>query len=386
MNPINPQTVIDLTQKLVQLPSEAGQERLVAQFLLDTLPAYGFDPVLMDDYGSVTGIRRGEHPGPTVLLDAHTDTVGVAPGVPWNHDPYSGTVVGDRLFGRGTSDMKGALAAMIVAAGAVNPADLAGQLVLSASVLEEVLEGAALQHIMKKHCPDFVIIGEASDLKIVHGGRGRAELLIETIGIPAHSSSPESGVNAVEAMIRLLTSMQAFELPRHPFVGQAILALTDIISEPYPGHSVIPSRCRATIDRRLIPGETPDEVLDPLRRVPMLPGAKLNVGVAQGKYAAFTGRLVKQKKWFPAWMLEKDHLLVQRAVHSLEKIGLPPAFSAYNFCTNAAYSAGEARVPTIGFGPSHEEMAHIVDEYIEIDSLINAAHAYKAMIEGLLSA
>ncbi len=142
----NPQTIVELTQKLVQIPSEPGQEQEVARFLKDTLPAFGFGPVQVDENGSVIGVINGEQSGPTLLFDAHMDTVGVPPGVPWSQDPYSGAVVGDKIFGRGTSDMKGAMAAMIVAAGAVEPAELAGRLVISASVMEESGGGGSREH------------------------------------------------------------------------------------------------------------------------------------------------------------------------------------------------------------------------------------------------
>ncbi len=381
---IDPQSAIELTQQLVRTPSEAGQEQRVAHFLLEAMPAYGYDAVGLDEFGSVTGIRIGDQPGPTLLLDAHIDTVGIAPGVPWQFDPFGGQISAGRIYGRGSSDMKGALAAMIVAGGRINPAEIAGRLVVSASVMEEVLEGAALEHIMETYQPDFVLIGEASDLKIVHGGRGRAEIRIEAVGKPAHSSSPAKGINAVEAILPVLTGIQNLELPDHPFIGEAIFALTDIISEPYPGHSVIPSRCRATYDRRLLPDETPEGVLEPLRQIRSLPGAAINVTIAEGEYHAWTGRTVNRNKWFPAWMLDKDHPLILDAVAALVRVGIRPEFSAYRFCTNAAYSAGVAGVPTFGFGPSREEIAHIADEYIEIDALVKAAQAYQAIIETVL--
>ncbi len=177
----------------------------------------------------------------------------------------------------------------------------------------------------------------------------------------------------MDAILPVLASIPTLHLPDDPFVGQAIIALTDIISDPYPGHSVIPSRCRATLDRRLIPGETREDVLGPLQRLPTIPDAKYNVSISNGEYRTYTDRVIKHEKWFPAWTLSSDHRLVRAAASSLEKIGLEPQFTAYNFCTNAAYSMGVAGVPTIGFGPSQEEMAHIPDEYIRIEPLIQAA-------------
>jgi len=382
---INPETVIALTQKMIHLHSEPGDERKVAEFLYDELPILGFDRVWVDDIGNVVGEIHGNQPGPTLLLDGHTDTVGIAPGVPWSQDPFGGEIIGDRLYGRGASDMKGALAAMVVAASVVDREKLAGRVVISASVMEEVLEGIALQQVMETIQPDFVIIGEASDLKIVHGSRGRAEVLLESTGRPTHSSTPFYGINAIEAILPALQTIQQMTLPSHPFVGPAIMVLTEIISKPYPGQSVVPSRCLATFDRRLIPGETREDVLRPLSTLPTIPGAKLNVTLSRGEYQTYTGFALSMEKWYPAWVLERGHPLVVAATNGLRNAGLPVDYAAYRFCTNAAYSIGVAQIPTIGFGPSTDALAHIADEYIEIDQLIKAAEGYRAIIEGILS-
>lgn len=385
MAEINIQHLVDLTQRLVQLPSEPGQERQVSELLLQELPNLGFDQVWSDENGTVVGVIHGNQSGPTILLDGHIDTVGIAPGVPWEHPPYSGEIRSGRLYGRGATDMKGPLAAMILAAASLKGSPIHGQIVISASVMEEVLEGAALQPVIEAVNPDMVLIGEPSDLRLVHGGRGRAEICLEAVGRPSHSSAPQFGINAVQAIIPALQKIETLSLPSHPVVGQAIIALTDIISEPYPGHSVIPSRCRVTYDRRLIPGESQKAVLEQLKVLPTLPGAALHASLAIGEYEAFTGNVLKMEKWFPAWLLEKNHPFCQAAARGLEQVGLEVVYGTYNFCTNAAYSIGTAGIPTLGFGPSPEGLAHIVDEYIEVDQLIKAAQGYQGIIAAALA-
>ncbi|HSF83015.1 MAG TPA: YgeY family selenium metabolism-linked hydrolase [Anaerolineales bacterium] len=385
MAEITPNKLIDLTQKLVQLSSEPGQERQVSELLLREMPELGFDHIWTDQNGTAVGIIEGNQPGPTLLLDGHIDTVGIAPGLPWEHPPFAGKIEGGRLYGRGATDMKGPLAAMILAAASVDRSLIRGKIVVSASVMEEVLEGAALQAVIESTKPDLVVIGEPSNLRLVHGGRGRAEIRLEAIGRPSHSSAPQLGINAVQAILPAIQKIDALELATHPIVGHAIIALTDIISEPYPGHSVIPSRCRATYDRRLIPGESRQAVLEPLKDLPTLQGAVVEATIAIGEYRAFTGNVLKREKWFPAWLLEQTHPFVQAAAQGLQQAGLSVIYGTYNFCTNAAYSIGLAGIPTIGFGPSPEGLAHIVDEYIEIDQLVKAAHGYKGIIEAVLA-
>ena len=369
-------------QALVRTPSLSGREKDAATLAADEMRRLGFDRVWTDVNGSVIGVIAGDLPGPTLLLDAHCDTVGVAPGVRWAHEPFGAELVGNRLYGRGSSDMKGALAAMIHAAAASDRSQLAGTVAVSATVLEEVMEGVALQTVMAALRPDFVVIGEATALDLNIGGRGRAEIQIEATGKRAHSSSPHLGVNAVQRLIPAILAIERLALPSDPLLGPGLMVLTDIISEPYPGHSVIPSRCRATYDRRLLPGETEASVLAGLRTLPEL--AEIEVRITAGEHAAYTGAILSGPKFFPAWKLEPEHPLVRAALAGLRASGLAPELGAYRFCTNAAHSAGRARVPTIGFGSSTEARAHIADEYIELDELEAAIRGYRGIIRGVL--
>ncbi len=376
--------LIEFTQALVQIKSLSGEEEAAARRVTDEMQTLGFDGVYSDQNGSVVGIINGAHPGKTLLFDAHTDTVGISPGVPWQREPFGAQIEDEMIFGRGSADMKGALAAMIYAAASVNRARLHGRVVVSASTLEEVLEGVALQAVMDQVKPDFVVIGEPTDLNLSRGGRGRAEIHLETIGLPAHSSSPHLGRNAVLDMLRVISAIEALSMPVDPLVGPAIWALTDIISQPYPGHSVVPSLCKATYDRRLLPGETPTSVLSMLTELPALQGIDVRAKIGLGEYTAYTGTLLRAEKFFPAWVLPEEDWFVQRAMHGLQQAGLQPIMGAYRFCTNAAYSAGVAGVPTIGFGPAREGDAHVINERLRLADLVATARGYAGVIEAVL--
>lgn len=377
------QALIDFTQRLIRQPSPSGEEAAVVQIVIDAMQSLGFDKVLVDENGSGIGIIEGKNPGKTILFDAHCDTVGIAPGSTWTKDAFGGEILDGYLYGRGAADMKGALAAMVYAAASVDKSKLSGRVVISASVMEEVFEGGALKTVMDQVDPEYVVIGEASNLNLVHGGRGRAEVHLETIGKPSHSSSPQLGVNAVHLMMKVIEAVEQIQLREHPRLGPAILALTDIISEPYPGYSVIPSRCKATYDRRLLPDETIEDVLDAITSLPELKNIPLNVMIAQGEHQAYTGSIVRGTKFFPAWDLDAKHPYVETALRGLRASGLDPQLSAYRFCTNAAYSIGIAGVPTIGFGPGMEADAHVVDERISLSDLEKAARGYQGIIEAI---
>ncbi|MDZ4766289.1 MAG: YgeY family selenium metabolism-linked hydrolase [Chloroflexota bacterium] len=379
---INTDQMIAFLASLIRVQTLSGDEAPAIALTEAEMHALRFDRIFTDENGSVVGIIEGGAPGATILLDAHVDTVGIASAAAWTHEPFGAHIEDGRMYGRGTSDMKGALAAMLYAAASLDRAALAGRIVVSASVLEEVMEGVALHTVMDVVRPDYVVIGESTDLNLAHGGRGRAEIHLKATGKPAHSSSPSLGINAVHLMIAAIQKIEALSAPSDPLLGDGIMALTDIISEPYPAYSVLPSECRVTYDRRLLPGETPQSVLSALLTLPNM--ERIEAQIARGEHRTYTGVVVRGDKFFPAWKLSADHWYIDWALNGLRAAGLAPQLSAYRFCTNAAYSAGIAGVPTIGFGPSTEGDAHVIDENIRIDALIAAARGYAGIIQSVL--
>ncbi len=379
--------LVSFAADLVRIPSVLGGEERVARRVLAEMRFVGFPCAELDNAGNAVGVIEGAGPGPTVLLDAHMDTVDVVPRGAWSRDPFAGEVADGRLWGRGAADMKGALAAMVHGAARLQRGAMAGRVVVSASVGEELIEGAALRMVMQRYGADFVVIGEASGLDVVRAGRGRAEFVLTTRGRPAHASRPDLGEHAVHKMRAVIEQIEALPMPTDPFVGPGVMCLTDIISIPHPAHSVVPSACRVTYERRTLPGESQEEVLEQLRRACERAGAPdTDVEFALTDYTTYTGVHWQRPKWFDPWELPEEHDLVQGATSGLRAAGFEPALRAYQFCTNAAYSAGHAGVPTIGFGPGEETQAHVVDEYLELDQLLAAAEGYRAILQELLGA
>ncbi len=387
------EAVTGLCSKLIQQPSLSGEEDKVVAVLLGYMQANGFDDVHVDRYGSITGVIRGKRPGPKILYDGHIDTVPVPDPSAWKQNPFGGETIGGRIYGRGASDMKGAVAAMVVAAAKVareTGKDFGGEILVAGVVHEECFEGIASREISARTNPDIVVIGEASEMNLKIGQRGRAEITVETFGVPAHSANPHKGVNAVLSMMRLARAIDELPVNEHPVLGKGVSVLTDIISTPYPGASVVPSHCRATYDRRLLVGETMDSVLAPYtetveRLAKADPTFKARAAYAKGREKCHPGGFIEGERFFPGWVFDEKEDFIQKALAGLRSAGLNPAISHYSFCTNGSHYAGEKGIRTIGFGPSLETLAHTIDEYIEAAQLYLAVEGYAAISRALLA-
>ena len=256
-------------------------------------------------------------------------------------------------------------------------------------VHEECFEGVAARSISKAIKPDYVVIGEASNLNLKIGQRGRGEVKVETFGVPAHSANPEKGVNAVYSMCKLVEAIRGLEVTRHDVLGDGILELTDIKSSPYPGASVVPEYCMATYDRRLLVGETKESVLAPIQKlIEKLeaedPKFKAKVSFAVGEEKCYTGEIISGERFFPGWLFDKKEAYIQDVLTTLNEMGYEPEITQYNFCTNGSHYAGEAGIKTIGMGPSVERLAHTIDEYVEIDQLEKVTECYYGIMKALL--
>ncbi len=377
--------VIAFARDLVRIPSVLGSEGSMADRVIAEMRALDFDWAEIDEAGNAVGVLGNDGDGATLVLDAHMDTVDALESDAWARDPFGAELSQGKIWGRGASDMKGALAAIIHGVAAADRDGLRGRVVVVGSVEEERIEGAALELVCDRYEPDWVVIGEATDLQLARGGRGRVELVCETKGRPAHASTPDRGVHAVHRMIRVIEQIEALPQPRHPLVGRGVMCLTDLISEPYPAHSVVPTRCRATYEKRLVPGEEKDGVLAEVRAACARVAPDTEIRLARAEVETYSGFVLDREKWLPAWELEPESPLVVQALEALRSTGIEPELGAYQFCTNAAYTAGIADLPTIGFGPGREELAHIIDEYLEVDQLLAAYRGYRAITEALLS-
>ncbi len=379
-----------LAQSLLRIPSVTGHEAQVADFVRGYLQALGFEAWVNDYYTVIAVLQRGD--GPVVLMDSHIDTV-EADAAGWRHPPFAGEIEAGRLYGRGASDMKGALAAMLHAATTLATSSFAGVLVITGTSWEERFEGYTLGKALDELAtrgiqPDYVIIGEASELNIKRGQRGRTRVFVDIQGKAAHSAHPEKGINAVYQAVPLIQRLRALPPRTDDFLGPGIIELIGLHSSPQPVDSIVPYAARLSYDLRLLPGESPSSVwarfhAEIAALAAQDPDFRANVELAQDTLVTASGRQETIVAFPPAWKLPADHPLVQKAQAALLSIGLRPQITKYDFCTNGSYSAGVARIPTIGFGPGTEASAHVTDESISLEELAQASAGYAAICREL---
>lgn len=386
------QKVIELCQRLVQSPSYSGQEDKVVEELKKAFNEMGFDDVAVDKYGNIIGHIKGSKPGKKIVFDGHIDTVPVTNEAEWKYPPFGAQIHDGKIYGRGTTDMKGAVAAMACAAANFaedTNKDFPGDIYVAGVVHEECFEGVAAREISNRINPDYVVIGEASSLNIKIGQRGRGEIVIETFGVPCHSANPEKGINAVYKMAEVIGEIRKLVPTHHEVLGDGILELVDVKSSPYPGASVVPEYCRATYDRRLLVGETKESVLAPINELlddlmKRDPELKVKASYSIGKEMCHTGNEIEGERFFPGWLYDENEEFVQDVYSELKSMGFDPTITQYNFCTNGSHYAGEANIKTLGIGPSKENLAHTVNEYIEVEQLTSVTQCYYGVMKALL--
>ena len=293
----------------------------------------------------------GSGGGRTLLLNGHLDTVGVV-GM---DEPFTARVRDGRLYGRGAYDMKGALAAALVAAARALDEQLAGDFVV-ACVIDEELASMGTERLVAVHKADAAIVCEPTDERICIAHKGFAEFRVETHGRAAHGSRPDLGIDAIAAMGPVLTRLAelADRLAGDP--GHGLLGPPSTHASLIEGgqeYSSYPERCLLTGERRTLPGET---LADVERELDALVG---------GVDAA--ARITFSREPFE---IDAGHDLPQLVARSSESGG----FFGIAFWTDAALLAG-AGIPSVLYGPTGAG-AHATEEWVELESLERCSRVY----------
>lgn len=195
---VRQEELIRFTQELVRCPGVSGDEGKTAAAVARQMTKLGYDKVEVDRWGNVIGTIRGARPGPTIVFDGHMDVVPIDMPELWEHEPYGGEISGGKMWGRGTVDMKGGLAASLCAAAFVDRANIAGTILVTGTVAEELMIGRGLGKILEERKVDAVMTCEPTGVnQLAVAGVGRTTVEMTVRGRVAHSSQPHLGDNAV---------------------------------------------------------------------------------------------------------------------------------------------------------------------------------------------
>ncbi len=371
MRQVDTRRLTDLLRRLVavdsinpSLSAEGRGEGAIARMIADECRAAGLDARLdevVSGRHNVVAILRGARPGRRLMVNGHMDTVSVA-GM---HEPFSGRVDGDRLYGRGAYDMKGSLAAMIEAGKIVAGRGLrAGELML-AFVIDEEYESLGTADLVRRERADAAIVTEPTGLELCLAHRGFVWARIETAGRAAHGSRYADGDDAIARMGHVLAALDRLEqdeLPRrtHPLLGRASVHASTIAGGL--GLSTYPDRCALEVERRTLPGETDDAIAAEMRGL-VEDAVRTSPGLI-GRVEIVLSR--------PPFEIAPDEPIVGALVKSITAVrGQPPRFVGELPWFDAAL-LGAGGIPTAMFGPAGAG-AHAAEEWVDLRSMETCA-------------
>jgi putative selenium metabolism hydrolase len=374
--------MVRFLRDLIAIPAESSQEGPVIERIRREMQKVGFDEIRVDAMGNILGrIGSGKK---IIMMDSHTDTVGVGDRREWAWDPYEGKEEDGYVYGRGACDQRAGMASLVYAAKLIKQLGLEGDFTFYAvgSVQEEDCDGLAWIYLLREDGiqPDCVVITEPTNLRVYRGHRGRMEIEVHLRGRSCHASAPERGDNPIYKMTPLLREVEKLNerLRADAFLGKGTIAITEIRSVS-PSLCAVPASCSIHLDRRLTAGETKESSVAEVRA--LLDGLQTDAEIEVLKYntPSYTGLVYPMEKYYPTWVLDETHPLVQAGVGTYEALyGQPPVVDKWTFSTNGVGSMGVMGVPTIGFGPGEEDVAHSVNERVAIRHLVEAAQFYAA--------
>ena len=350
------------------LPGGPGEAEL-AHHVADLARAAGADVELYDVEPNrpnlLAWIRRGNRP--TLMFECHLDTVGLDP-MP---DALNPRIANGRLYGRGSADPKGCLAAMLhVLHAAASDPDFPVDLCLAGAVGEEIVMIGSRVMAERRPPVDAAVVGEPTELRIITAQKGAVRWRVRTHGVAAHSAMPEQGHNAIQDMATAIPALARGIEPHldarpHPVLGHATWNVGTIRGGA--GVNVVPDLCEIEIDRRLVPGDASAEVLH-----------HVDAALDDLRASDPQVRIDRDPPFVDIPPLETPHdaRVVRAAQQAVAAAGISPDPLGVAYATDAAMLSGVGGIPSVVLGPGDIAQAHTNDEWIEIAQLEQAVGVY----------
>ncbi len=384
--------LVSLTRELIRIPSvyrpddPEGNEAQIAGFLVNYLHDLGLDirahevaqwrPNVMADWTFGRGGRN-------LILEGHTDVVTEGDPGAWSHPPFEAVMAGGRIYGRGAADMKGGLAAAIIALDAVRRAapDLPGRVRIAAVVDEEAMMIGIKTFIREGHAKGFhgAIVCEPEENEICLHQKGAMRVLATFTGKMAHGAMPYAGVNPIPwaaHFVSALVEEDARQQPRHrrhEHLGLPHITPTTIRAPAHgePQFNVMAGEAQVTIDVRTIPGQDHAAILRDLE------GVAARVRAADPR-ARISIAVIEDRPWTETPRTDPVVRAVERACETVQEH--PPRYGGVPGSTDGTFLHAWAGIPIVTIGPGGREIPHQVDEYVDVAELVEAARIYAAAI------
>jgi len=373
---------------LVRTQSFSSKERDVIAVIKREMRRVGFDEVRIDGLGNIIGrIGSGSR---VMAFDGHVDTVLPGDRSQWSRDPFDPRVEDGKIWGRGSVDQKGGVAAMVHAGRIVKELGLNEQFTIyfTGTVMEEDCDGLCWQYILNEDGikPELVVITEPTNLNIYRGHRGRMEIRVEVKGRSCHGSAPERGDNAIYKVARIALEIEKLNerLRVDPFLGKGTVTISEVRSSS-PSLCAVADGAGIHLDRRLTSGETRESAIAEVREAATRAGyPDAKVIVLNYAEAAYTGKVYPTEKYYPTWVLEEGSPYLKSAVDAYAgALGREPLVDKWTFSTNGVATAGLRGIPTLGLGPGDEACAHAANEACPVEHLSAAVAFYAALVARL---
>lgn len=365
--------IVELLRALVRIPSITGDEVAIANFITDYLQTLGMSVERLEAEPGrpnlICTLDSGKA-GPTLLLNDHLDMIPPGPLEYWDYPPFAAEIHDGKVFGRATIDTKSGLTTILATVRLLRELaiPLRGRLLLIFSCDEEVGGRLGMQYLGKLgHLKaDMALVAEPTTMQVEIATKGRLTFAITTKGVATHGARPWLGHNAIEDMMLVVAELQqlARELAgrnKHPRLGVPSLSIGTIHGGTVS--NMVPNKCIIEVDRRLLPGETPEEVKAEFDRLL----ERLRV-----RYPKFDATL-EQQVWWPGYEIAEDEPIVEAVCRAFERvIGRKPAIGVKDAGTDASWINTLGNIPVAMFSPGDGMRAMNANENVTIVDLIAA--------------
>lgn len=381
--------VIELTRDLIRFPTvnPPGNELPAAQYLAKRMEEFGLEVELQEieeNRANVIGRIRGEGDRPAGSRPGHlvfTGHIDVVPpgGQEWRYPPFGGDLVGGRIYGRGSADMKGGVAAIVTALAVLKRSSFRP----SADVIAACTYGEEAGMVGAKGMTErrslegsrYLVVAEPSDLGVYVGEKGVLWVNVRALGRTAHGSMPHLGINTISYMARLIPRLEEYPFPYHEsgLLGKPTLSVNVI--EGGNKTNVVPDVTEISIDMRTVPGQNHGQIVQQIRNIAQElarafdPDLTVEVDIVQDQAPLETNR---------------SEPLVDAIIQSVTDVRGAPEVGGVPYGTDAAYLSPGFNMPMVICGPGAAGMAHQPNESVEVEQLVQATQIYADLARRLL--